>query len=539
MTVLIFFLISYILLSFSLYKLFPKANIDATKGLIPGVNFVEWAQAIGRSRWYPLWLLLPIVNIFIFTGMAVDLVRSFGQYKFRDTALAVIYAPLSFFKIAKENSIKYLGPTIPAEAAYAAKIEEAREAGKKREYEKLINKSPYKKAVWREWVESIFFAVFAAAFIRMFLIEAYVIPTPSMEGSLKVGDFLFVSKPHYGLRTPSTIAMIPLLHNRIPIIGGESYLEKPSIPSYRLPAIQDVQRNKPFVFNWPVGDSIYLTPVRSYSVGQVKRAGNGIADPELRKQVQEKNIITRPLDKKDHYIKRCVGLPGDTLEVRNRDIYIDGVKQNRPEKIQFNYDMIPSQGATMDIRNTAVRKRLMDKGIGEDSDLYRGQYGYMFVLDPAQLEFMKTLDPKIEFKIVENKPDPVNLFPHDPTNYPSWSIDDYGPIWIPAKGSTLKLTPENISLYKRAIAVYEGNELKQEGSRFFINGEETDSYTFKQDYYWAMGDNRHNSEDSRAWGFVPFDHILGKPLFVWFSTVNGSISNGIRWNRLFMSADVD
>ena len=539
MTVLIFLLISYVLLSLALYKLFPKANVEASKGLIPGVNFVEWAKLIGRSKWYPLWLLFPIVNIFTFTGMAVDLVRSFGKYKFRDTALAVIYAPLSFFKLATNPADKFKGPTIPAEAAYADKIEDARKAGKKREYERLLEKNPYKKAAWREWVESIFFAVFAAAFIRMFLIEAYVIPTPSMEGSLKVGDFLFVSKPHYGLRTPSTIAMIPLLHNRVPIVGGESYFEKPSIPSYRLPALQSVQRNKPFVFNWPVGDSIYLTSVRSYSVGQVERAKGMIGDPELRSKIDKKEIITRPLDKKDHYIKRCVGLPGDNLEIRNRELYINGEKQKDPEKIQFNYDMIASQGATLDLRNKAVRKRLMDKGIGEDSDIARGQFGLQFALDPEQLEYMKTIDPNIQFRIVENVADPVNLFPHDPVNFPDWTIDNYGPIYIPKKGEKVDLTPQNIALYRRIIDNYESNEFRMEGNTFYINGEQATSYTFKQDYYWAMGDNRHNSEDSRAWGFVPFDHILGKPLFVWFSTVNGSIKNGIRWNRLFMSADVD
>ena len=199
------------LLSISLYLLFPKANVEAINGLIPGKNFIEWAKIIGRPTWWPLLLLIPIVNIFIFAGMAVHLVRSFGNYKFKDSALAVIYAPAAFASIAKNEKSKYLGPNYPKEKAYLDKVKELLSgSGDKRQLARLIEKSPYKKSAGREWTESIIFAVFAASFIRMFLIEAFVIPTPSMEGSLMVGDFLFVSKASYGIRTPMTIAMFPL-----------------------------------------------------------------------------------------------------------------------------------------------------------------------------------------------------------------------------------------------------------------------------------------------------------------------------------------
>lgn len=538
MTILIFIIISYILLSLSLYMLFPKANVDPIKGLIPGVNFAEWCKIIGRKKWWAWLLLIPIVNIFIYAGMAVDLVRSFGKYKFIHSAAAVIYAPAIFFKIAKSDD-KYLGPILDRESEYVEKIKNAKEKGRAVELEKLVKNNPYQKSIMREWVESIVFAVFAAAFIRMFLIEAYVIPTPSMEGSLKVGDFLFVSKAHYGLRTPKTVIMVPLLHNRVPFFNTESYIEKPNLPFYRLPALQPVQRNKPFVFNWPVGDSIYLTSARSYSVAQVERnkALYLASDPQLRNLVNNKKIITRPVDKRDHYIKRCVGTPGDTLQIRNREIFINDKAQPFPEYVQFNYKFETT--GPLSISNDLLNRRLEEYGANEKFDTWADQYARGYVLDPKQLTKLRALDPALKITVNGNAPDPINLFPHDPKNFPNWSIDNYGPIWIPRKGKTIDINLSNIALYKRIINVYEDNDLEIKGNKIFINGEEALTYTFKQDYYWAMGDNRHNSEDSRMWGFVPHDHIVGKPLFVWFSTKNGNISEGIRWNRIFKSADVN
>ena len=534
MTIFVFLIVSYILLSISLYLLFPKAEIDARKGLIPGVNFVEWAKIIGRPSWWPWLLLIPIVNIFIFVGMAVDLVRSFGKLGFKHTAAAVIYCPAIFTWIAKDDKSKYQGPILEAEAAYEGKLKAARENKRTNELQKLMAKNPYKKSVLREWTESIFFAVFAAAFIRMFLIEAYVIPTPSMEGSLKVGDFLFVSKAHYGLRTPKTVMMVPLLHNRIPFLNTESYLEKPSLPYFRLPAIQDVQRNKPFVFNWPAGDSVYITSARSYSVSQIQRNKLALAqDPELKALVANNEVITRPLDKKDHYIKRCVAIPGDTLQIIDREIYIDGKKQSFPEKVQFNY--IVTTNGPIDIN----QKRLEEWGIGEKNDFWRFGAGQGYVLDLEQVNKLQSLSDNIQVEIMKNQPDPIGLFPHDPQNFQGWSVDNFGPIWIPKKGETVEINKENIALYSRIINVYEDNDFKMEGNDIIINGQKATSYTFKQDYYWAMGDNRHNSEDSRMWGFVPHDHIVGKPIFIWFSTKDGSMAKGIRWNRIFKSANVD
>ncbi len=499
-------------------------GLDKTKALIPGVNFVECMKAVGRPGWHAALLLLPVFNLFVFAGMCIQLVRSFKKYKFKHTAAAVVYAPAALAKIATDKNAVYDGPYLTKFNAYNQQIQEAKEAGKDRQYKKLIDNNPYKKTAGREWAESIFFAVFAAAFIRMFLIEAFVIPTPSMEGSLNVGDYLFVSKAHYGIRTPMTVAMIPLLHNRVPFINKESYFESPSLPYFRLPALESLDRNEPFVFNWPVGDSVYVTKVRPYSVEQVTRTPERYmrGDVELQQKVKNKEFITRPIDKKDHYIKRCVGMPGDNLEIKDGQIYIDGKASKNPEHLQFAYNIVTPPGQNL---NPA---KLEEWGIDKEDFNYYGEA----MLDSTQVELIKTLDPNM---IVRKAPqhNDSSMYPHSKKYFSDWTNHDFGPVWIPKKGETIKLTPENIALYRRVIDVYENNDFVKSGNKITINGNAATEYTFKQDYYWAMGDNRLNSEDSRAWGFVPEDHIVGKPLFIWFSKDH----TGINFDRIFKSAN--
>ena len=587
MGILIFLIVSYILLSLSLRKVFEKAGVDPKKALIPGVNFVEWAKLIGRPKWWPFLLLVPIVNIFIFAGMCVDMVRSFRKYDFKDSALAVLYAPLSFFLIGKEKGDKYDGPTLEKEAAYQEEIEDAVKNNDRLKLKKLMAKNPYQKSPVREWVEAIVFAVFAAAFIRMFLIEAYVIPTSSMEGSLLVGDYLFVSKAHYGIRTPETIAMVPLLHNRIPKLEVESYLESPKIPAVRLPAIESIDRNDPVVFNYPEGDSVYVTPGRTWSVYDKRR--NAIP-PGVAAAIDggRYSLVTRPIDKMDHYIKRCVAIPGDSLQIIDRQLYINGSPAKNPTNVQFRY-LIKHKGPISD-------RNFSDWGISPEDRLYYSNANgesdthKMLVLSEAQKEKIRKMDPSIEIipnvnytvilpegmtfpsmskwgidggnlrygsgnqVVMTLKKDQVDslsangaavtynyetdrLFPHDPKNYTDNSVDNYGPLYVPKKGATIIITPETIAPYKRIISVYEGNELRIANGRVYINGTETTQYTFQQDYYWMMGDNRHNSDDSRVWGFVPHSHVVGKALFIWFSTRNGNAANGINWDRIFSSAD--
>lgn len=413
MSVLIFLILSYIFLSISLYLLFPKAGVPAVKGLIPGVNFVEWCKLIGRKPSYALWLLFPIVNIFIYCGMAVDMVRSFDKLKFRHSAAAVIYAPAIFTKIALSKKDKYVSPILPREEEYRKQIHDAVKANKPRQLEKLVKNNPYRKSTIREWTEAIVFAVFAAAFIRMFLIEAYKIPTPSMEGSLLVGDFLFVSKAHYGIRTPMTIAMLPLLHNTIPVLGGESYLEKPSLPYFRLPALEKLDRNEPFVFNWPVGDSVYLSPSRSYTAHQVK------VNPEARRDVGNAKLITRPIDKKDHYIKRCIAIAGDSLEVRDKQVYINGVAVENPKHLQYMYQ-IQSQGLNWE--------KVEEMGIEVPQNRV-----VPFFLDNDQVAKLKQMDPNMVIEPFDMAPYSTDLFPYDKEHFGKWTVDNYGPIYIPKK----------------------------------------------------------------------------------------------------------
>ena len=579
MSVLIFFLISYILLSVSLYLLFPKAGVEAWKGLVPGLNFIEWCKIIGRKPIFALWLLFPIVNIFIYAGMCVDMMRSFGRTSFLDAAISVIYAPFAFFRMSKDKLDKYKGPILEQEKEYKEKVRIAEEGSDKYALKKLQKNNPYLKSPGREWAEAIIFAVFAAAFIRMFLIEAYKIPTGSMEGSLLIGDFLFVSKAHYGIRMPQTIAMIPLLHNRIPFINRESYIKKPKLGYKRLPAIENIDLLKPIVFNYPEGDSVYVIPGRTYSIHDTDRS------PGVKQYVRNsgERMVVRPMDKRDHYIKRCMGMPGDSIQIKQRQVFINGKAVENPSALQFRYmvdhtgfnlndkdfddwgiSILDGRGETKtpDSRVLVLNEEQVQKikNLDENIKVYPLQRYKIRTLGGANiasiLETHKIPDASIstmfgpqylsltpeQANVLEQdslvRIEPTSITPVFPMNEESrtWTVDDYGPIYIPKAGATVKLTPQSLAYYERIINVYEGNDFKVEGGKIFINGQETDEYTFKQNYYWAMGDNRHNSEDSRVWGYVPEDHIVGKPLFIWFSTKDGSFLNGINWSRIFTGA---
>lgn len=520
MGILLFIIISYFLLCFTLAPLFRSAGYSPQKAWIPGINFGIWAHLTGRKKSYAWWLLFPIVNIFIYAGMAVDMSKAFGKHSFWDAALAVIYAPLAFFLIHRKG-LTYKGQVVRLEKEYMDQIREAKEAGDNLKVQRLTSKNPYQKSPSREWVESLIFAVFAAAFIRMFLIEAFIIPTSSMEGSLLVGDFLFVSKVNYGIRTPMTIAMVPLLHNRIGFLNKESYLEEPSLPYFRLPALESVDRYDNVVFNYPEGDSVVITPGRTFSVYDLRRRG-------MLNQVDPNSIISRPMDKMDHYIKRAVGLPGDELEIKGGTVYINSEALENPEKAQFTYRVTSTKGE--------VNLQTLDK-IGVDvTDHPQASSGY-FNLSKDEVEAIKNLGSDIQVTYIEPQHMDNYMYPHNEELFPGWTFDDFGPIHIPAKGKTIELNPENLAMYRDAIGKYEGNTLEIRPDGAYINGQKETHYTFNNDYYWMMGDNRHNSEDSRVWGFVPDTHIVGKPLFIWMSMKNSRLADGIRWNRIFMSAN--
>jgi signal peptidase I len=506
-----YILITHLLTCFTLARLFKQAGISPTKAYIPVLNFVEWSKLIGKPAWETIYLLVPIVNIFTYSRMKVNLVRSFGKYRFWHTTLAVIFNPLIFFMLRNEQ---YIEPIIIQEKAYNDAIEEAEQNGRNKEAEQLRQDNPYKKGMIREWVEQTTFAVFAVGAIRLFLIECFVIPTSSMEGSLLIGDEMFVSKLHYGLRLPMTLRQLPLIHNRISDLGIESYITQPQLTYFRLPAWESIQHNKLIVFNYPEGDSVMIQPYRTYSINDLNRMGVDLDNMP---------IVVRPIDKRDHYIKRCVGIAGDTLELINRQIYINGHLSKFPAKLQWRYK----------ITGHANSERLIELGV----NLQDGSNG-IYHLTQTQAEIINTWGDGIKVEFETESLSRLRgdiLYPHDTSYYKNWTLDNFGPIYIPKQGATIHLTEANWSLYHSVIGEHEKNQVVVKDGKYFINGKESTHYTFKQNYYWMMGDNRHNSEDSRYWGFLPENHIVGKPLFIYFSSKNLKIENGIRWNRIFKS----
>lgn len=529
MSILIFLIVLYLLNSFTMTKLFEKAGIPANKAWIPGVAAVEWCKMVGRKPSYALWLLVPVVNFFIYAGLCIDMIRSFGKHGFLDSVIAVVFAPFPFFQIGRNPNDKYQGQVLDQEREYHRQYVDALEKKDTLALKKLATNNPFRKSTLREWAEAVIFAVFAAAFIRMFIFEAYVIPTPSMEGTLKVGDFLFVSKPSYGLRLPMTVIQFPLIHNRFSnsnggLLGRESYLESPSLPYTRLPGWEQVERNKPVVFNFPAGDSVVITPNRIWDIYQWRR------DPKNKKNVK---VVSRPLDKRDHYIKRCVAVPGDSLYIQGGQLYINGQAAVNPTHMQYLYKLNASNGAKIDYAQ-------LDKwgvSIGEIMGESRPGTQAFFSLDAQQVEKIKALGNISVERVAPHTfgdPNPTYVYPNNAKVSGGWTVDDYGPIFIPKAGVSVALNERSIVFYERLIRDYEHNDLKIAGGKYIINGQEATTYTFKQDYYWMMGDNRHNSEDSRIWGYVPADHIVGKPVLVWFSTKNGSIREGINWDRIFL-----
>jgi signal peptidase I len=353
----------------------------------------------------------------------------------------------------------------------------------------LKPKPGQRKSVFREWVDAIIFAVIAATIIRTFLIEAYTIPTGSMEKSLLVGDFLFVSKVSYGPRIPMTPIAFPFAHHTMPLIGGKSYLEWIKIGYHRLPGFGNIKHGDCVVFNWPAENE------------------------------------GRPIDKKENYIKRCIGIAGDTIELRNRTVFINGKEIPFPKESQTSYH-VTTDGSGFS--EQAVQRLGLRDGEPISSNEYNLHLTKKNVEDLSSFGNVK----KVEANNVPAGYYQDFIFPFD-SKY-LWNVDNFGPLWIPKKGATLKIDSSNISLYRKVIGEYEGNQLEERNGKIFLNNSPITEYTFKMDYYFMMGDNRHNSADSRFWGFVPEDHIVGKAVFIWMSfDGNADFVNKVRWSRLF------
>jgi signal peptidase I len=517
-------------------------------GFIPVLHFLPMLKIIGRPWYWFLLLLVPGVNLIMLVIVNVEMGIVFNQ---RSSASQWKFGALPWYALYelafKKNEEKYVGPR---------------------------NWKDKKKSWGREWGEAILFAVVAASIIRSFTFEAFTIPTPSMEASMKVGDYLFVDKFTYGTRLPMTPVSIPFFHNAIP--GGltNSYVEWFSLPYMRTPGFGKVERFDPVVFNFPNGDTVLVDP---YYVGHnyyellrneaITMAGNNVElylsdkakyDAMARNNFNEKKTCKscrentpggrgnlkiggtryRPLDKKEMYIKRCIGLPWETLELRDGQVYINGSAIENKVGMMWNYIVSVSSPS-------AISKLQRDFGKLNSELQIANQEGTELLVPLTTDEANRMRGMTSDFPSVVQFQDTtsdnsLSIYPNA-ADYPfnSWTSDRFGPLTIPAEGMTIEMSHDAFVRYGRVIGAYEGNSIQEKDGKIFINGQEAATYTFKQNYYFMMGDNRHHSADSRFWGFVPEDHIVGKAVFTWFSKENMDYhgSNKIRWDRIFHLVD--
>ncbi len=410
------------------------------------------------------------------------------------------------------------------------------------------------------WVDALVFALVAVYFINLFFFQNYVIPSSSLEKSLLTGDYLFVSKVSYGPRKPQTPLTMPLTQHTLPVFDCDSYIEWPQWKYERAKGFGHVELNDIVVFNYPAGDTICTAP--QYQAQDFYRLAYGLGEgayaqthggylPNLSKMTLQQqrdflaqmyadgrhiidsnpseygHIKARPADRRENYVKRCVGLPGQTLQIKDRIIYLDGKANKEPDNVQYSY--------YVKLRSQMPLELMDELGISMEDITSLNTSGYL-PLTNASVKALKARKDVVESVTLVNDPTTWDIYPLNGNK--GWTRDNYGPVWIPKKGATLKLTMSNIAVYERPIRVYEGNDLQVKDGKIYINGKEAKYYTFKMDYYWMQGDNRHNSLDSRYWGFVPEDHIVGKPIFIWWShDPNHSGFSGIRWSRLFRFVD--
>jgi len=460
------------------WKLYESAGRKRWEAAIPVYNAIVLMKIIGRPTWWTLLLFIPIINLIMFPVIWVETIRSFGKKSTTDTLLVI--ATLGFY-------IFYLNYT------------------QSLTYEPERNLNPEHKAA--DTISSLLFAIIVATIVHTYFIQPYTIPTSSLEKSLLVGDFLFVSKMNYGARVPMTTVAMPMVHDTIPMTKRKSYLNWPQLPYLRLPGFQTIERTDIVVFNWPA-DTVYKF-----------RDNSGLR-------------VDKPIDKKSNYVKRCVGVPGDSLSIKDGLVYINGKELILPEraKPQFSYKIVWDTKIQIDFEYL-----LKDMNVTDGINYVSAQKDTIGIaaLTLENAERLKNVPGILAvFRNVSHTPETgqYGVFPHNK----EWNRDNYGPIYIPQKGKTVALNLQTLPFYKTIITDYEKNDLKVNGNEILINGKVATTYTFDQNYYWMMGDNRHNSEDSRYWGYVPENHIVGKPIFIWLSwDTNGKGLNKIRWNRVF------
>ncbi|MGB0376269.1 MAG: signal peptidase I [Flavobacteriaceae bacterium] len=523
---LIFFLGVQLLHFAGTWKLYQKAGHAAWKAAVPVYNAIILLRIIKKPFWWVFLLFIPTINLIVFPALWVETLRAFGKSSWKDTLLVTITLGLWIIPLNYNDQTVYI--------------------------ERPENRPP---AVVKEWFSSLLFAIVAATLVHNYFFQPFIIPTGSLEKSLLIGDFLIVSKMHYGPRVPMTTVSFPMVHDSLPLVKTRSYLKKPQLPYLRLPGFQKVKPNDIVVFSWP-------------------------ADTVRQFFVKEKGV-RKPIDKKSNYVKRCVGIPGDTLEIINGFVYRNGQKNELPERAEVQY-MHTAYAATgissrklLQLGLKEFTRRYAISNITQNSfnallpyivgrsgstpedfavftpsaglpieivrqynlkvlELLEKEKQLNLTLEEAQeLQKKLSLDSLVRRVAQIQTPNETffpNKIPYD------WNEDNFGPIVLPKAGMTVGLNRSNIPLYKKIIVDYEKNTLEYDPEGFRINGTIQNEYTFQQDYYWMMGDNRHQSEDSRYWGFVPEDHIVGKPVFIWMSLENfnsGFKNWKVRWDRVF------
>ena len=522
----LFVLLCQLLMFVKLWKLYKKAGYAPFLAAVPIYNSVILLRIIGRPSWWVILLYFPIVNLLMLPVVWVETARKFGKDSMTDSFLAWATLGLYGFYINYATDVQY-NP----------------------------EQSVAPKTKFGQFIGSIVYAVVVATVVHAYFMQPYIIPTGSLEKTLLVGDFLLVSKFHYGARAPQTVISFPMVHDTIPLVRTRSYLKKPQLPYMRLPGLQRIKRNDIVVFSWPADT------VRQFFK---KEAG-----------------VIKPIDKKSNYVKRCVAIPGDTLTIEDGIIHINGKESNMPDRAKpiFGYRAYNAKGIsarrlinagyddlTRKFLITNISQPILDalrphllmianpdpnnyqvltnsKGLPlnivqqyriQAKELLETQKSLFLTLKEAEeLPNVLTLD-SLKRNINTTRTYNDSFFPNN-VRY-NWNVDQFGPLVMPKKGVTVSLNPKNVALYKKIISDYELNNLEVSGDNIKINGATTDTYTFKQDYYWMMGDNRHRSEDSRYWGFVPEDHIVGKPVFIWMSIdgfMDGIRNWSIRWDRVF------
>jgi len=511
-------------------KLFRLAGIPGWYAIIPFYNIIKHLDIIKRPKWWIILFFIPVINLLMIPVIWVEFIKRFNHNSQIDKILVIITLGFYFLYVSYFSSKTKL-------------VEEISFSG----FERSIG--------------SFIFAIIIATIVHNYFLQPFVIPTGSLERTLRVGDFLLVSKFHYGARVPSTVITLPMVHDTIPIIKTRSYLKKPQLPYIRIPGFQEIKNNDIVVFNWP-------------------------ADTVRKFFVKEKGVI-KPRDKKSNYVKRAIGIPGDTIEIEDGVVIVNGKKNILPDRAKpiFTYNIKSEQGVSSNklkeigiegfIRKFTV-KNLTQRSYDEISNyilsisntndneylIYTDDSGIpLSIIRDNNIIISELIDSKKEisltyedafkiensnlfdtiYRVTESKGvSNLNFFPNN-DNF-KWNNDYLGPIYIPKEGDKIDLSLDNLPLYKKIIKDYEFNDIEISNGRIIINGKAQETYTFKQDYYWMMGDNRYNSEDSRVWGFVPFDHVLGKPVFIWMS-IDG-LFNGIqnwkfRRDRIFTTIGLD